>query len=266
MNQPTPEEFIHCRSKELNDVVQTADGRLFRVENNRLINGLKTAVRVLASIAISIITISYTLHDAFWAQLNIDMNLAIAFLAWLATRLLYYRARFVELEPGGDEVEAASEGGFSKPTNRFVFIAMGIFLLALFLHSFTFTYLRSVIYNEARIESVRIYDDDPGMVFNTDNISLSDAQTVYLPSNHPNGYLGIDVTTVCTPSLAVLSIDGQPFTGINYRRLLPNWFWASDYFRQECWFNPQYANIRDVSTLTLTCGSLHREWTVRYQP
>lgn len=265
MSQPTPEEFIHCRSKEMSDVVETADGRLFRVENNRLINGLKTAVRVLATIAFFII-FYIILYDSLWPQLNIDMNLVIVFLALLTTRLLYYRARFTELEPGSDEFEAASEGGFSKPTGRFMFIALGVVILAVFLHSFTFTYMRSLIYNEARIESVRIYSYDLETPFDTETTSPSTTQIVYLPSNNPGGDFNFIVTTVCTPSLAVLSIDGQPYTGITDRRLFPSWFWASDYFRQEYWVNPQYSDIRDGSTLTLTCGSLHREWTVRYQP
>jgi hypothetical protein len=261
MSLPTPEEFIHCRNKELDDVARTADGRLFKVENNKLINGWGTAIRVLATLSFSAIILVSNLKNNAWPALQIDMYLVTWFFSWLAFRLLYYRARFTELEPGTNEYEAASEAEFKKPYRRLIFIALGIGILAVFLHSFTFTYIRSLIYNEARIESVKISDSDFEIVLNTDSDPAS-VQTIYVPAKHSSSYFDIDVTTVCTPARTVLTIDGKPFTGITDRDLYLNWFWDADYFRQHYWFSPEYADIHDGSTLALTCDNLRREWIV----
>lgn len=252
MSYPTYDEFKHSqvRSKEVGYIVKTADSRLFIVENGKFIQSAVSTVKLLAYMGICM----YILTKTNWPMLLIDSALIPVVFAALASRLLYRQARFRELEPDSSEFTAVKDEKFGKPLSRPMFVLMGIGLLILFLNSFTFTYLRSLIYDEARVTSVEVNNE------RFENINSETPSVIRIASDTRDKDYFISITTVCTPDKATLTVDDRRVDGKNFVPL--GIFWSDEYFSQEYHCKLSRAGIHDGSVVTFERGSLVREWVL----
>ncbi len=272
MNQPTPDEFsrFHVRSKLIGDVVKTRHGQYFNVQNYDTLRIWKTGLNTLLALVLVILgalsLFNYLPEYSMMPTLLLDFILAAAFLLWLLPRLLYRFASFRFIPPESHEHLIASETKFPKRNNPLASVALGLVLLAVFLHSFTFQYIRSLIDDDPRMISVGIYADAPDetTLWYTDDFTDSAPASVQVDDSFFRDELDLNVTFSRTDDLPMrLSADGQPFAGFVSREVHFNWFWQDDYFHQTYSFTVyNISEFRDGSTLTLTCGDLHQEWVI----
>ncbi len=252
MSHPTYDEFkhTHVNSEETGYIIKTGEGRLYLLENSKFIQRAEKAIRYLFYVAFVTVILFVSISDKQWPMLRIDKVLVPILLAPLTSRLLYRRARFRELEPGSAEYETLKNKNFGQPPGRLQFILLGLLFLLLFLNSFTFTYLKSLIYQEAQITSVQVNSEefDP---------RTGDAPAVFRVSDTGDDY-HLRVTTICVPEKATVTADGEPTWG--YRIPYFSFFWQADYFSQQQDFFIERSLIRDGSVVTFECGDLTREW------
>ncbi len=255
-DRPTFEEFkrSHKHIKKTGYIVKVAEDRYYIVENGALISRASGAVRfVLGASVLAMIAYLFSANGN-WMNTFFDQIFYPIIIFHLVSWLFYRFARFRELEQDSSELLAAKKEEFGQPLSQTSFILLGIGLLLLFLNTFTFAYLRSLVYNDAQITSVEVnlveFDvPDPGTPA---VLSVSDPKdddyTVY-------------ITTVRTADKASVTVDGRPQQGWNYTNFF--FFWDEDYFKREFFCHIKPTLIHDGSVLTFTCGSLHREWVFR---
>ncbi len=115
------------------------------------------------------------------------------------------------------------------------------------------TYIRYWLDGGPRISSIEVRENGSWVYSNEDP---TDESIINIPVLTGQPAINISVSTSGSPEPLQLALDGKSMPVYNDFEL--RWFWDSDYFVQCGYID--YADIRDGSTLTLTCGNLHREW------
>ncbi len=122
---------------------------------------------------------------------------------------------------------------------------------------YTISLIRSQLDSGGTV-SAEFSADDTGTFYEESHVT---DEIVQVPISDPSGGdVRIDITVVHTPETARLSLDGKPLPDEQQPDKTQNIFDLQNYFLQEAYFDISGKLLHDGSTLTLNCGSLHREW------
>jgi hypothetical protein len=252
-SKPTFWEFLFCRDE---DVVIT-EGRYFY-----LYDATRPVSRwlIAASYIFFPVTLTISLLTGIWENIIFDFSIVALIIQACLLVWRYRRLRFIEVEQGTDEYWSVSH--IFKPKRKLRVAAKKacyalILLTMLFFaaNSLCALSIRSLAENNVRFTSVCISMDNADLYNSDENTSDT---LVYLPGS---GTLYVDVSTMYTPLPVRLYLDGSPLRP-SYISRYASFIWQNDYFKRYQYFKVSGTDIHDGSTLTLTCGSLHREWTL----
>ncbi len=252
-DKPTYDEFNHSkiRNQKLGYFVRAADNRIFAIENGIVTHKISSVLSGVLVVAF-LICFKFVIENDWPIMLFDNVLFPIIFSA-LSTRLLFYFARFRELDIDSEEYSAVRDEKYGKPFNRLFFILSSLALLFLFLNSYSFACLRSLIYNEAQITKA---------MFQSEHIPFDNAEALtelYLSPDEED--CNLTIHTICTPALATITVDGYTIKSRSFKSF--SFFWDSDYFWQEIFKNISRDIIHDGSVIAFDCGTIHREWVIK---
>jgi hypothetical protein len=144
---------------------------------------------------------------------------------------------------------------------RFINILAALFLIFALLNSHSIALIRSLFDSQPRIASVEITHpsgENRNVLYSDDDSDLPDTITL---TSRDDLYFEVFVSRTLLPAKMQLNGTALPnewWLGTNKRS---SSFWEEDYLKQIYIYS--LYDIRDGSTLTLTCGSLTREWVFR---
>lgn len=189
-----------------------------------------------------------------------DLMVLWGALLWLVYFIQYRRTRFEFVDADSVNLFEVSEW-FTRPSataRRVKSIVISFFLLLLWLfaalNSVGFSYLRCLSSNSPRVLSIDILASDDADPVNPDTASL-----IYRTKQDYS--LVMDITVAQTNRNAVFALDGVAVNLVTTDK--PVFFLWQPVFPTRYMLIIGRDSIRDGSVLTLTCGSLHREWVFR---
>ncbi len=259
-DRPTYKDYKQSHAE--GNVIMTPDGSLFAILNMWLYKLFNFFSNILLG-TVGFISAIMVLFNGMWPNLMFDFFFAAFVLSHFLGYPKYILLRFIRLEPGNlDHKEASSwfppqqeqRQNSSKVLDiagKVILACMAIFIL---LNSHTTVLVRS-LFDSPRLVSAEILQN--GSIDILDD-SSSTSTVITIPTNLSNE-LDVQVVMAYTAETAEFALDGKPviddFT-LGDKAL--SLFWQPDYLMRR--YDLNLTKIRDGSTLTLTCGDLHREW------
>ena len=256
------------QSRNKGNVIMSPDGSLY-VISNMWLDKLFAVLSSIPPAAIPSIYLIFAIYNRLWLNLMFECGFAAAAISPLFDYTKYRLLLFVKLEPGSRDYQEANS--WFKPeresrqtalkilgiTARVIIAGAVVFAL---LNSHTAELVRSLFDSQPRVASFEVNSyQDSGDVDVLYSASTDPSITViHLPSpENSQIYVNALVSRTLTP--AQLTLDGKPLTlNLYVFSSHLSWFWEPEYLKQG--FRFYLDDIRDGSTLTLTCGGLTREW------
>ena len=217
-------------------------------------------------IAAAVVLMWLIFSDLIWVSWLSDFLLLTAPLHILAPKLHYRRTRFETVIEGSEAWQKAAALKYSPSDNILatVFYAVSlVFLLVIYTPgSFIISSIRSQLDGGGGIVSAEFSQSGTGAFYEDESVT---EKSVPVPVSDLSGTeVDIYITVIHTPDTALLSLNGKPLPQEHQPgKRITTIFDSQDYFKQETRFPISDELLHDGSTLTLTCGSLTREWVFR---
>ncbi len=246
---PTRREFW----RRSGDIVQTADGRYFKVENDSAMRGWFAVGWIFINAAV-VILIFLSSHIRIPDNCFFDQAVLVILIWWGLMRLQYRMARFREITDGWEGCISLDrihekQRELSPAVRRIGWVLLAAVLLFSAANSFTAFYVRSHLDNKAQIIKMELNGNNEVLLWKD-----GDGDEVDWPADVTPWLV---VETAFTLDKASFSLDGEPYGRVNaYRETNISLFWRYDYFVKG--YEIPIFDVHDGSVLELTCGDMHR--------